>query len=241
MTTTLDRRRAVPVVVLALVALLAGLLTMALPHHDADAAVATHGSSHGQTVRPANAAQVAFHDDMRKLWEDHVTWTRLAIVTFAADARSGATGKAASFPASAERLLANQVDIGDAIKPFYGEEAGNTLTALLHDHITIAVEIMQAVVNKDDEAFAHAKARWYANSDDIADFLAAANPKSWPQESMRAAMTTHLDQTLTEAANELGGQFAASVADYDAIHAHILDMADVLSSGIIQAFPEQFR
>ena len=37
------------------------------------------------------------------------------------------------------------------------------------------------------------------------------------------------------------GQYTASVKDYDEIHHHILDMADVLSSGIIHAFPNRFH
>jgi hypothetical protein len=185
---------------------------------------------------PRNAAQVAFHDAMRKLWEDHVTWTRLAIVTFAA----GYGG----FDATAGRLLQNQVDIGDAIKPFYGDAAGAQLTALLTDHITIAVEILQAAKDGNTAALEEASARWYANADDIADFLSAANPKFWPQEMMRGDMKTHLDQTLAEAAHELAGDpdgYAASVTDYEAAHLHILAMADMLSSGIIGQFPKRFR
>ena len=191
----------------------------------------THG--HGDLRAPHTQAQVAFHDQMRKLWEDHVTWTRLAIVTFA----DGSAG----FDATAARLLQNQTDIGDAIKPFYGEAAGNQLTALLRDHITIAVELLQAAKAGDTSAFEDAKTRWYANANDIADFLAAANPRSWPRAEMRAAMKTHLDQTLAEAAHELGGDYAASVADYEEIHLHILDMADLLSSGIIRQFPGKFH
>ena len=170
---------------------------------------------------------------MRKLWEDHVTWTRLAIVTFAADYDG--------FDATAARLLQNQVDIGDAIKPFYGDAAGAQLTALLHDHITIAVEILQAAKAGDTDAFNEANARWYANANDIADFLSAANPRFWPNDMMRADMKTHLDQTLSEAAHELAGNYAASVADYEDIHAHILAMADVLSSGLIGQFPSRFH
>jgi hypothetical protein len=176
---------------------------------------------------------VAFHDQMRKLWEDHMTWTRLAIVTFA----DGSGG----FDATAGRLLQNQADIGGAIKPFYGAAAGDRLTALLHDHITIAVEVLQAAKSGDAAAFADGKSRWYANADDIADFLAAANPRFWPQDVMRADMRTHLDQTLAEAAHELGGDYAASVTDYDQVHAHILAMADMLSSGIIGQFPNLVR
>jgi hypothetical protein len=172
---------------------------------------------------------------MRKLWEDHVTWTRLAIVTFA----DGSAG----FATTAGRLLQNQSDIGNAIKPFYGVSAGNRLTSLLHDHITIAVEIMTAAKAKNTHAFDEASARWYSNGNDIADFLAAANPRSWPKELMRADMRTHLDATLSEAAHELHGEgeYAASVSDYEGIHAHILMMADQLSSGIVAQFPSRFR
>ena len=54
-------------------------------------------------------------------------------------------------------------------------------------------------------------------------------------------MRMHLDQTLAEAAHELAGDYAASVADYDEIHEHILEMADVLSNGLIGAFPQLIR
>jgi hypothetical protein len=53
---------------------------------------------------------------------------------------------------------------------------------------------------------------------------------------MWADMETHLDRTLTEAAHELAGNYAASVADYEQVHLHILAMADVLSSGLIGHF-----
>jgi hypothetical protein len=53
-------------------------------------------------------------------------------------------------------------------------------------------------------------------------------------------MKTHLDQTLAEAVAELGADYRTSVADYEAIHLHILDMADLLSSGIMRQFPRRF-
>ena len=165
--------------------------------------------------------------------EDLITWTRLAIVTFA----DGSAG----FDATAARLLQNQDDIGDAIKPYFGRAAGNQLTALLRDHIEIAVELLQAARAGDDQAFEDARVAWYRNARDIAGFLAAANPRYWPRATMRAAMVAHLDQTLAEAGHELTGQYAASVADYEEIHRHILMMADVLSSGIVRAFPDRFH
>ena len=234
MSATIVRRR-----VIALAAILAStllLVTIAIANRPADAAANTtdlSGHSHGDVTPPRTPAQVAFHDQMRKLWEDHVTWTRLAIVTFA--------DNSAGFQATATRLLQNQTDIGNAIKPFYGDAAGAHLTALLDDHINIAVELLVAAKAGDTGAFNDASARWYANANDIADFLASANPRSWTQEQLRASMKTHLDQTLAEAAHELGGDYAASVADYEAVHQHILAMADLLSSGIIRQFPSRFH
>ena len=230
--TRVQRRQSIPLVVLIFVAILALVLASRIAPAHADEAPAG-GHAHTTAPAPRTAAQNAFHDQMRKLWEDHVTWTRLAIVTFA----DGSPG----FDATAGRLLQNQIDIGNAIKPFYGPAAGDRLTALLHDHITIAVQILQAAKAGDTKAFNAANTSWYANSNDIADFLAAANPRSWPDDVMRADMKTHLDQTLAEAAHELHGQYAASVTDYEGIHAHILMMADQLSAGIIAQFPSRFR
>ena len=167
------RRRAVPLAVVVLAAVAAALLTVTTSSESAHASPADHEHGNSQFLPLRTSAQVSFHDQMRKLWEDHVTWTRLAIVTFA----DGSKG----FSATATRLLQNQTDIGNAITPFYGTAAGDQLSALLHDHITIAVEILQAAKAGDTAAFAEAKTRWYGNANDIADFLAAANPGSGPK------------------------------------------------------------
>jgi hypothetical protein len=175
----------------------------------------------------------AFHDGMRRLWVDHVTWTRLFIVSFAADLPD--------LQATTDRLLQNQVDIGTAIEPFYGRQAGNQLTDLLTDHILTAAQLLQAAKDNDQAAFDQASADWYANARDIARFLHQANPKHWSLADMRSMMKTHLDLTLQEAAQQLGGDFAGSVATYDQVETEILHMANMLSAGIVAQFPSKFR
>jgi hypothetical protein len=177
--------------------------------------------------------QADFQNAMRKLWEDHVTWTRLYIVSAVAGLPDA--------QATAERLLQNQEDIGDAIKPFYGDAGGERLSALLRPHILIAAEIVTAAKAGNSADVQAASARWYANADEIADFLSGANPGNWPRAALRAEMRHHLDLTLQEAQARLRGDWAADIAAYDAIHEHILRMADVLSKGIINQFPEQFN
>jgi hypothetical protein len=191
-----------------------------------------HTRGHTHAV-PVTKAELAFRNDMRKLWEDHIVWTRMAIVSLTSDA--------ADTDASVGRLLQNQADIGAAIKPFYGEAAGDELTRLLREHITVAADLVIAAKTGDDSGFAAAQAAWQANADEIAEFLNGANPRQWPLAEMKAMMREHLELTTQEAIARLQGDWAADVAAYDEIHVHALHMADMLSVGIVKQFPGSFR
>ncbi len=225
---TASTRRSPRLARLGLPALLAALL-----------ALAVSGASTAQADRGVKArgkisqSELALRNDMRKLWEDHVVWTRQVIVSFAA-------GLPDLDPAL-QRLLANQEDIGDAVEPFYGDAAGDRLSALLREHILIAADVLAAAKAGDGPALAAAQERWYANGDDIAALLAAANPKSWPLAEMRAMMREHLDLTTAEAVARLAGDWEADIAAYDAVHVQALAMADMLSTGIVNQFPKRFR
>ena len=178
-------------------------------------------------LAPVSSAATKADDlraDMRKLWEDHITWTRAFIVSALADLPDKAV--------VTERLLKNQVDIGTAIKPFYGQAAGDKLAALLKDHILIAADIVTAAKANQTAQVEAAKTRWVANADEIAAFLSAANPKEWPAASMKSMMREHLDLTTTELTARLNKDWTADVAAYEKIHAQILHMADMLAQGI---------
>ena len=177
--------------------------------------------------------QLAFRNQMRVLWEQHVAWTRLAIVSFA-DGSPDLT-------ATEGRLLRNQADIGKAIAPFYGRAAGTALTGLLRQHILIAVDILVDVKAGHQQALTADLKRWDANANRIAAFLHRANPHNWPLHAMRQMMHRHLALTTGEAVAELSGKYAASVGAYDRVEREILGMADMLSTGIIRQFPHASR
>ncbi|HXT21383.1 MAG TPA: glycosyltransferase [Thermoanaerobaculia bacterium] len=187
----------------------------------------------GPVAAKEKMSRHGFAADMRKLWEDHITWTRLFIV----EATAGLPSK----DATTARLLQNQTDLGDAIKPFYGDAAGSKLTALLRDHILIAADLVGAAAAGDTAKQNAANQRWVANADEIAAFLSGANPKHWPAADAKKMMRDHLDLTTKEVVAHLGKDWKADVAAYDAVHAQILHMADMLSSGIEAQFPDQFR
>jgi hypothetical protein len=206
----------------------------AVPHTSSQAGPASGNDNpvFQQEARNVKIDPLIFRQTVRKLWEDHVTWTRVFIIAALADLPEA--------DAAAQRLLQNQEHIGDAIKPFYGDEAGEQLTSLLRDHILIAADLLAAAKAGDSIRFEEANARWYDNADQIAAFLSSANPAHWPLAGMQDMMKSHLDLTLEEATARLNEDWAGDVAAYDKVHDEILHMADMLSDGIIQQFPKQF-
>jgi hypothetical protein len=169
--------------------------------------------------------------DMRKLWSDHVIWTRDYIIAAAAAAPDQ--------QAAANRLMKNQEDIGNAVAGYYGKAAGDRLTALLKDHISIAVDLIKAAKAGDKAAQEQADAKWQQNGVDIADFLSKANP-NWPRATLVDLMKKHLSTTTDEVVARLGKNWDADVRAFDAVYEHILMMSDALANGIIKQFPEKF-
>jgi hypothetical protein len=219
--------RPIPLALTMLIAVFSALVALAVSGgHDA----AAHGNHGPETI---SEKEFVVHQEMRRLWEDHVTWTRLAVISLTTDSPDT--------EATVGRLLKNQTDIGRAIKPYYGAAAGRHLTALLREHILIAADLI-AVARKGDQAgVAFQQARWTRNADQIATFLNRANPSSWRLGAMRAMMREHLRLTTTEVVARLQRNWASDVRAYDRIHRQALHMADMLARGLIKQFPARFR
>jgi hypothetical protein len=231
--------RPVPLALTMLIALFSALVALAVAgghdaaaHDNTNQEATTHATSADNPAR-ISPSEFALRQEMRHLWEDHITWTRLAIISLTTDSPDS--------EAAVGRLLKNQTDIGDAVKPFYGEAAGNELTRQLRLHILIAADVVAAARAGDQAELADAQARWLANADDIAAVLNGVNPKYWELATMKAEMHKHLDLTTQEAVARLQGNWSADVAAYDQIHEHILHMSDLLSSGLAKQFPNRFH
>lgn len=181
----------------------------------------------GTAMSPATQLR----QDMRKLWTDHVIWTRDYIVA--------AVGDQPDAQAAAARLLKNQEDIGAAIAGVYGKPAGDKLTTLLKEHITIAVDIIKFAKAGDKANQQQADAKWHRNAEEISDFLAKANP-NWPKAALVEMMNKHLSTTTDEVVARLTKNWDADVRAFDAVYTHILMMADALTDGILKQHPEKF-
>ena len=194
--------------------------------------LATHTPSFAESNDNLNQTKITeLRISLHDLWVEHIVWTRQYVVAAAADQPD------ASF--AAERLMKNQEDIGNAIKPFYGDQAGNQLTSQLKDHITIAVDLLEAAKAGNSTALEQIEENWYANADEIATFLSAANP-NWTKEDMLNMLNEHLSLTKTEAVARLTGDYATDVTTFDALYQHAVSMADEFTIGIVKQFQEQF-
>jgi hypothetical protein len=158
---------------------------------------------------------------LRKLWTEHVLWTRVAIIS--------ALAGLADTQTAIDRLMRNQDEIGSVAQLFLGVDAGKHLAALLRDHIRAAVDAVTAAKDRETSSLESAAGRLYANADGIARFLSATG--RWPYATIAEMLRVHIDQLLAETAARVRGDWNGDVAATDASLDHILVLADALAAG----------
>ncbi|MBU3570146.1 glycosyltransferase [Priestia aryabhattai] len=177
--------------------------------------------------------QVTFENEFRRLWMDHVLWTSNYIT-------SATTAGSEDQKQVLARLLKNQEDIGNAVKPIYGEKAGNKLTALLKEHIVIAGKIVDAAKTGKKALVNQLNKEWYRNADDIAAFLSQANPYL-KNEDLKKLLYMHLKLVTNDLSASLEKDWEARIVAIDEGVSHIILMADTISAGVVKQFPEKFN
>lgn len=179
-------------------------------------------TNHGYTYR-----QVDLMNMLRKLWEQHVMWTRSFIISTASNLND--------LDLVTKRLLRNPVDFADALYPFYGDKIANEFEELFEQHLLIAANLVNAAKAGNSQGVEKARREWYANADEIAAFLSSINPY-WSEREWKTMLYDHLAMTEREATQRLTGQFGLDIMQYDDIENQALEMADVMSQGLISQF-----
>ncbi|OCA81578.1 hypothetical protein A8F94_22160 [Bacillus sp. FJAT-27225] len=183
------------------------------------------------TVRVKSSAE-QLRLNYRVLWNDHAFWTRDLVKSSVA--RLEDTGPVLA------RLLKNQEDLGNAIKPFYGEAAGNTLTNLLKEHINIAVKVVEAAKAGNKDALNKANSEWYRNADQIADLLTKLNPNI-NKAQFKEMYHIHLKLITDMAVARIHKDWTADIMAADHNSRHLLMLADTITGAIIKQFPAKFK
>jgi hypothetical protein len=182
-------------------------------------------------TQPLSQKAVQLRIDMRELWTEHAFWTEKFVTSFIA-------GLEDQEPVLT-RLLKNQDDFGNAIKPYYGEEAGNKLAQLLRAHIQIAGKVAAAAKSGNQPNFKKYSDEWFKNADDITNFFSAANP-NYNKKELNEMMYMHLRFITEGVAAKLNKSWNQNITALDKNQNHLMHMADFLTNGIIKQFPNKF-
>jgi hypothetical protein len=188
-------------------------------------------SNNSQDTIIMNSAGLHLKEDLRMLWEQHVAWTRLAIVSLVfglPDVND-----------VLDRLLRNPKDFETALLLLYGRENAAKFADSLTSHLVIASQLVKAAKAGDTNAVQNIEKQWYSNADDIARFLAEINPY-WSESIWRQMLHQHLSLTEQEAVSMLQKDYPTSIKRYDEIEKQALEMADYMACGIMKQFPRAF-
>ena len=168
-------------------------------------------------------------DYMHVLWQQHVYWTRMVIISI--------VNNLPDEEATTNRLLRNAKDFEKAFSFFYNEKIAHNFSNLLTDHLVIADELVKAAKAGDQKLVDTTEQRWYRNADEIINFLDCTNPY-WPEDEMKAMWYEHLSLTKSEALMTLTQKHRKSIAIFGQIEQEALLMADSFANGLIKQFPD---
>lgn len=173
----------------------------------------------------------ALRDDLRHLWRDHASLTRNLITSLVAKLPDAADATA--------RLLKNQDEIADAIRPYCGDEVADQMNKLLRDHVMLTTDMVAAGKGTDASKTDKARSAWYGNGDELAKYMASAN-SFWQQADMQRKVKAHMDAIADEVAARIASRWADDLAAYDRAIQSSMDLSDVMGQGIVEMYPEAF-
>jgi len=184
-----------------------------------------------QQIHNISQAEVDYRNDMRSLWEEHVAWTRMAIISL--------TFNLPDVGFVIARLLKNATDMGNMVRRLYGDAAAAAYGNLIQQHLLIAADLVKKSLAGDTQGAADAERRWYANADQIAVFLSRLNPYL-PEEMVRQMFYEHLALTKQEAVSMINKDYEKDIEAYDKIEKQARKMADTLSDAMVKLYPNMF-
>lgn len=173
---------------------------------------------------------INLNNRIRTIWMEHVVWTRLVIL--------GIILEMPDLEFSTAKLLKNPSDLAEVFGSVYEHEKANRIKSLFYDHLAIAAEIVKAA--KEGKNFQELERKWYDNADEIAKFLNSINPY-WLELEWRVMLHEHLQLTMQEAVYYLQKDYHNGVLIFDRIEAQALQMADMMTDGIIKQVSKKVR
>lgn len=172
----------------------------------------------------------AFEEQVEHLWCKTVDYTRNAIISILSGLED--------IDAVIARIMSLQEDIGNAVAPYYGDEAATAVTSLLKQHVSTLLDIVRNIRNGGNtEAL---EAALQVNIDSIATFLDGADPDNWPKDVVLGLLKKHVECALKEARARFAKDWTSEFVAYEECKANIEKLAYAMADGIVEKFPEAF-
>ncbi len=165
------------------------------------------------------------HDDMRRAWAQHVYWTRMLLISIAEHLTDQG--------AVTTKVMENPQEIADIFAPYFSQEAANEITNLLTEHLQIGTELITALRDNQMDKANELNKQWHVNAEKIAEALAAMNP-NYDKRQLQNMLEQHLDMTAQEVSARLARDYPEDIKAFDQVEQGAEEMADYLSSGIVQ-------
>ena len=185
----------------------------------------------GKDQEPISALQVDLTSTLRKLFTDHAVYTKFVI--------NAIIDGTADIKALLPRLMQNQVDIGDQLKPIIGNKS-SVLIKLLQKHIELAgatvTEIAQDSTYFDSDVVSDSiqeainNQLW--NGNQVASFLSALNSEVLGKEMVESMFQQHNMFVVMMAMKRKEKDYVQELVLYDAYYNQILEMSDAISNAL---------
>lgn len=180
-------------------------------------------------------SKIAFlnlNNELRRLWEEHIVWTKLTIMALA--------NNDPDTEAITNRLLKNADDFGHLFESFYDKNTSKQFSNLIRDHLTIVADLVLAAKKEDVNSVKMIDDKWHKNADDISKFMHSINPY-FNESEIRNMFYNHLTLTKNEAVAILSNKYDETIKIFDEIEIQALMMSDMFLEGFTKQFKDQIR
>jgi hypothetical protein len=168
--------------------------------------------------------EIDLKSTIRKLFTDHAVYTSFVL-------KSIVDHHDADTKVLLPRLLQNQKDIGEQLKPFIGSSKGNKLTKVLTEHIQLAGAVIKDATYNNPQLEQDIK-KLFNNSDDVAMVLTSINPELLPYEDTQMMFIIHNEFVIDQTLARLSKDYQQEQKLYDAYYNEILLMSDLIADAL---------
>ena len=171
--------------------------------------------------------QRELNNDMRQAWSQHNFWGNMFLVSLFHTLEN--------LDAVKMRLEQSPEDIAAVFQSFYASPTVTQIRNLLAEHVRLAGEMANAMKNGNMERSTQLETQLNQNADQMARLLANAN-SNYDYEELRRMMRNHLNLMQDTMTSELSGDHNEAVRLMGENEDQLMDMADVLTEGLVQQF-----